>query len=362
MRICLLRIRNLRILEEAELPLEPGLNWLVGANGAGKTSVLEACSLLAAGKSFRISAAGSLLRRGSEKVQVYAELESGLNAARHRVGLERSARSYRARIDGQDAGNLGELFAAVPMVFVEPESGSLISGPAELRRQFLDWGLFHVEPEFLSCWRRYQRALAQRNQALRQQLSRAALTPWTEAVIAHGEPLADLRARQCERLSAALQTRVDALLPGLGQCELVVRRGWPAASPDLVTSLAAVEGQDRRLGYTSVGPHRGSWTLRFGSGLERQQLSRGQAKLLALAAWLAQLEVFQALRGEAPMLGLDDVMAELDSNNQARVIAYLRESGVQALLTRAENFTSAPDLGPLDALFHVEQGRLARRV
>ena len=360
MRIQTLRIQNLRIIEEAELQLEPGLNWLLGANGAGKTSVLEGCSLLASGKSFRNAGNAGLLRQGAERTLVFAELADPA-CKLTRVGLERDQTGYRGRINGEPVRALSELFAHVPMVFVEPDSASLLTGPGELRRQFVDWGLFHVEQDFLSIWRRYQRALQQRNQVLRSGGSAAELNAWTDSLIASGEPLAKMRAEQCQRLQPALATLLPELLPDLGVASFRLRAGW-SAEASLSEALQRATDSDRRLGYTTVGPHRFSWNLHFASGIDRHQLSRGQAKLCALALWLVQLSLFRQRRDQSPLLGLDDVMAELDPRNQLLVVEFLRTLEVQTLLTRAEAPATDSLLLRDGALFHVEQGRVRRQL
>ncbi|MBD8526357.1 DNA replication/repair protein RecF [Pseudomarimonas arenosa] len=360
MRITTLRIENLRIIQEAELRLEPGLNWLVGPNGAGKTSVLEACSLLASGRSFRSVGSSNLLRAGCERSTVFAELVS-VDDRVVRVGLERDANAYRGRVDGVVVRTLSELFSHFPMVFVEPDSGQLLHGPGELRRQFVDWGLFHVEPDFLPIWRRYQRALQQRNSVLRSGGSREELLAWNTGLADDGDRLHHWRVEQIRRIESVLQVTLPVLMPDLGQPELRVRSGW-LQSMSLIEALANAEDSDRRVGYSTVGPHRFGWTLRFKDGTEQQQLSRGQAKLTALALWLVQLQVFRQRREQAPMLALDDVMAELDPNNQRRVVDLLQSSGVQTLLTRADS--AAIDLQSSEKwpVFHVEQGRVQRQL
>ena len=361
MRIQTLRIQNLRIIEEAELQLEPGLNWLLGANGAGKTSVLEACSLLASGKSFRTAGNAGLLRQSAERIVVFAELFENKQSNPTRVGLERDQSSYRGKIDGEPVRALTELFAHVPMVFVEPDSGSLLSGPGELRRQFVDWGLFHVERDFLKTWRRYQRLLQQRNQILRSGGSAAELDSWTDGLAASGETLAIMRADQCQRFEPALDDLLPKFLPDFGQAKLRLRSGW-SAELSLAEALQRAIDSDRRLGYTTVGPHRFSWNLQFASGIDRHQLSRGQAKLCALALWLVQLRLFRQRRGQSPLLGLDDVMAELDPSNQSLVVEFLRAFEVQTVLTRAEGLKTDSDLLRDGALFHVEQGQVRRQL
>ncbi|HEY4356322.1 MAG TPA: DNA replication and repair protein RecF, partial [Acidobacteriaceae bacterium] len=176
MRIERLRIQGLRCLTEAELNLGPSLNVLVGANGAGKTSVLEAMFLLSHARSFRSGARNALMQRECSQLSIYAELEQ--RGRTSHLGLGRRAR-WEARLDGEVV-TLGKMVGECAVVCFEPGSHALIAGSAEERRRYMDWGVFHVEQQFLPAWGRYQRALKQRNALLRsaQRDDKALFEPW----------------------------------------------------------------------------------------------------------------------------------------------------------------------------------------
>src|SRR5579859_3106691 len=165
MRLDSLRISGLRCLGDVSLSLEPGVTVFSGANGAGKTSILEAAFLLSHARSFRSGAKDALLQRGAGAFSVFVELRHDDGRSR-RLGLGRQGVRWDARIDGE-AASLSELVGECAVVCFEPGSHALIAGGAEERRRYLDWGVFHVEHEFISAWRRYQRALKQRNTLLR---------------------------------------------------------------------------------------------------------------------------------------------------------------------------------------------------
>ncbi len=161
MRIEQLRMRGLRCLSDVAIELDPAVNVFVGANGAGKTSVLEAVFLLSHARSFRAGAKDALLQRGAPLLSIFAELRHDDGRA-SRVGLGRSGVRWEARVDGENVA-IGQLVRECAVVCFEPGSHALIAGAAEERRRYLDWGVFHVEHDFLPGWRRYQRALKQRN-------------------------------------------------------------------------------------------------------------------------------------------------------------------------------------------------------
>jgi DNA replication and repair protein RecF len=165
LQLTLLRVRDLRCLAEAELRPDPRLTLVVGPNGAGKSSLVEAIHVLGYGRSFRGRIRDGLVRSGAPALELYAEWKDAGGQA-HRAGLRHGGEKFEARLDGAPAPSLTELCARIAVVTFEPGSHDLIGGGAEHRRRYLDWGLFHVEPEFLPWWRRYARALKQRNAAL----------------------------------------------------------------------------------------------------------------------------------------------------------------------------------------------------
>src|SRR5688572_11302525 len=167
MRITRLDIAGLRRFERVSLAPGPGLNLLIGDNGAGKTSVLEALHLMAYGRSFRGRVRDGLIGTGATAVEVFVEWEEAASARTRRAGLRHGGQAWEGRLDGAPSRHLGDLGAALAVVTFEPGSHALIMGGSEVRRRVLDCGLFHVEPRSLPLWRRYARALKQRNAMLK---------------------------------------------------------------------------------------------------------------------------------------------------------------------------------------------------
>lgn len=355
MRLERLRIQGLRCLHEVDLALAPGINVFVGANGAGKTSVLEAVFLLSHARSFRSGAREALLARGAARLSVFAELRQGADRLL-RLGLGREASRWEARIEGEGA-SLGDLIAECAVTCFEPGSHALIAGAAEERRRFLDWGVFHVEHGFLEAWRRYQRALKQRNSLLRAGTDTGSSTymPWELELSRLATEIDRLRRAYLDRLRTSLQVGAAALVPELGVLELRYRQGWPD-DRSLHEQLEAQRGRDLARGHTSLGAHRADWSLAFEHAPQREHLSRGQEKLAALGCMLAQAQLYADQHGDWPVICLDDLASELDEAHQGAVIAQLAACGAQVLVTG----TSLPESlrGLPHRLFHVEQGRV----
>jgi DNA replication and repair protein RecF len=352
-----LQIRQLRCLADAELVPQPGLNVLVGANGAGKSSVVEAIHLLGYGRSFRGRVSDGLVRTGAPHLEVYAEwLDRG--GAGHRAGLRHAGSRWEARLDGAPAPSLTELCAQIAVVTFEPGSHDLIAGGAEHRRRYLDWGLFHVEQEFLPQWRRYSRALKQRNVLLKSSPSPTALDPWDRELAEAGERLTRLRQDYLDQLEAFVAEQAQAFLSELGRASLEFRPGWKRDDVSLADALLLGRDRDLALGYTGSGPHRADWRVDFSGLPGKEALSRGQEKLTALACILGQASAFADRNGAWPLVCLDDLASELDLRHQAQVLERVGRSQAQVLLTG----TQVPEIlrsgDTVFALFHVEQGNI----
>lgn len=171
--IRLFRASNFRCLEAAELKLSPTYNLIYGANASGKTSILEALAYLGRGKSFRGTSTANLIRHGESEFVLFAEIEQAGRSVT--VGVRNSREGLQVRIGGEDDGGAAALAEALPLQVIDPEVHNLIAGGPEQRRRFLDWLAFHVEHDHLLVWRRFRRALKQRNAALKAKSSGAAI-------------------------------------------------------------------------------------------------------------------------------------------------------------------------------------------
>jgi DNA replication and repair protein RecF len=344
-----LTVEDLRCLQRAELSLHPGRNLIWGANGAGKTSLLEAMFLLGRGRSFRTRQSERLIRRERDRLIVFGHSDSvpvgGIGVQVSKTG------GTEAKVGGAFVRSLAELAQAFPVQIVDPGVHRLIEEGAAIRRRWLDWAVFHVEQGFVDNWVRYSRTLRQRNAALKS--GAADFSVWNPELIRTGELLAESRRACLEALQPFWRDSVSALV-GM-EVELGYSRGW-AQDRTFAEALAASADRDRSHGVTCSGPHRADVAIRVGGRLARDTLSRGQQKLVAVAMTLSQLELVRKVTGVVPTLLLDDPAAELDSERLAAFIERVERLNAQLIVTAL-----SPDAGvfsPPDRVFHVEHGNV----
>jgi DNA replication and repair protein RecF len=349
-----IKINNLRNVAAAEIEANPVLNFLVGDNGAGKTTVLEALIVLAKGRSFRSGQITSLLGPVADRFMVTATIQGHDGRTEH-LGVERSADQWRARRNREDVKNLGDLAESLPLVLLEPNSHLLISGPPDGRRRYLDWGVFHVEHSFLSIWRRYARAVKQRNAALRSREEGMvkSLDPLLSDL---GEQIHQFRLDQVEKLQERLPKLLGELAPGLDEIGLRYLKGW--TGDELRLALEQAYERDFERGATGPGPHRADLGFDAGNRPARDSLSRGEMKITAAALMMAQAGSI-AETGSNPVLLLDDLASEFDAGHRANVIRCGLASEAQIWVTGTALDSQLLELAPQSSVFHVEQGRVS---
>lgn len=343
-------ITDLRCIEQAELQTPDGLTLLWGDNGSGKTSILEAMFLLGRGRSFRTRNNERLIRRGTDHLRVIGRVSGELGSPLV-LGFEASRSSTVARIAGRPAQSLAELSQAFPVQVIEPGVHRLVEEGGYRRRRWMDWAVFHVEPQFIDTWVRYTRALKQRNAALKSDSSQAAI--WDPELSRLGELIAESRRTFLERLQPYWREAVTAL-SGL-DVELHYLRGWNLEH-SLAQALAASRARDELRQLTHSGPHRADVTVRLHGRPAREVLSRGQQKLVAVAMTLAQLRLLQDQTQTTPTLLLDDPAAELDGERLERFIGEVLKLRCQLVVTSLHSESRL--FGTPDRTFRVVQGRV----
>lgn len=355
MRIVRLDLHNIRAIREAQLLPAGRLNFLSGENGSGKSSVLEALHVLGFGRSFRGRVRDGLIRENMPALQIFCEWQD-VNNQTQKAGLKHAGGDWQAKLNGEEVGQLGDLCAAFAVSIFEPNSHILVSGSSEYRRRFLDWGLFHVEQSYLELWRRYARALKQRNALLKQKNPVSLLDTWDFELAEAAAPLLWYRRNYLDGLLPYLQQVSEQLLPTFGALSFEFFPGWKNEQMTLADALLLNRDRDLSLGHTSVGPHRADWKLYFSNKSKTEAYSRGQAKTLALTCLLAQARHFQEARGESPVMLLDDFASELDGKHRGRVLDELETTGAQVFMTGVE--LPAEMRGREVRVFHVEHGRI----
>ena len=352
-----LGIEDFRCIQTAELDLHGRCNLISGENASGKTSLLEAIFVLGRGRSFRTARAETLIRSGRPAFQLTAKIRGG--ATLRPLGLRLDKDGMEARFAGRPVAGLAELATVLPAQAIDPEVHRLIEGGPQERRRFLDWGVFHVEPNFVEHWRRYQRALRQRNAALRAGQSPGVVRAWDPELLEAGHVVAQFRARYLE----ALKPHVAAVAEGLlgAPLEISLHQGW-AAERSLSESMEAAWPKDLERGLTHAGPHRADVSVRFAGAPARDRISRGQQKLAAAALLLGQLRCDAEQGSGVAALLVDDPAAELDAAHLERLLAAIVELPAQLFVTALDPANPALAILPEGHGFHVEHGVVTRLI
>jgi DNA replication and repair protein RecF len=356
-----LELRNLRNIQSAELEPGPGFNLFFGDNGSGKTTVLEGLYLLAMGRSFRSHIQKSLVTEGESEATVFGQTAEGLS-----LGVARPLRGAQSlRIGGRKAEGLAELSQSLPLQLINAETFQILEGSPSERRRFLDWGVFHVEHRFIDSWRRTRVALQNRNSLLRQEARPAEIEPWTIELVKSAELMDEQRRVYIDKLKELITAQLaeaagwDTKQP----LEIEYFRGW-GQDTELYSQLEDDLPRDRKYGHTSSGPHRADLRFRFGKVDAAELLSRGQLKLLICLLKIAQAQLLEQQRGMRCIFAIDDLPAELDAHNRARICRQLSDLRAQVFLTSIERpllepeLAAAVGLGNQYRLFHVKHGKI----
>lgn len=352
-RLNIERVRNLKTVALSEL--QP-FNVFYGANGSGKTSILEAIHLLATGRSFRTHIPKHYILHDAQNAVVFAQSSS------EKIGMQKHINGEQVmKVNGDRIATQGQLAKLLPLQHIDPQSTDIIDQGAKPRRQLLDWLMFHVEPEFYHAWQYYSRALKQRNSLLKSQrhLSLESLEPWNKMLGEYGEILHSQRVAIVEQWNVFFQQDLHYLLPNLS-VELQYIAGFHTEH-GLLHDLCIHHQKDVDRRYTEYGPHRADLRLKTPNGEADIVLSRGQKKLLIIALKLSQIAMLHACNKETVVL-LDDLTAELDLAAQQRLIERLSQLGSQVFITTLEHESVQKHLHDLSIshqLFHVENGQVA---
>ena len=357
MKLSRLHGENFRNLTNISVDLDSSINLFFGANGSGKTSLLEAVYVLSTGRSFRGVKVDPITQRGGDYYLVSGEVYSPKDGVLS-LGIRRDTDGSRTmRVNGSAETRVSEFARHLPTLILGPDSVELLRGPPPDRRKFLNQGVFHVEPSFNHLWRQGVRALQQRNNLLRQErVVEEDIAPWTKQLV-------DL----CEQIHEQRQCYFDRFLPvftdtyrfllNLEGVKCTYRKGWDASKTLDEVYQDQIESDCLRK-YTQSGFQRADLRFTCDGVPVSQVCSRGELKLLAWSAILAQGKVLNEFSAQ-PVYLVDDLIAELDVKHQQAVAKLLEEQGGQVLATGTdENLLKALWDNGYSKLFHVEHGSI----
>lgn len=367
MALTQLQINHVRNLQEVRLQDLQRINVFFGCNGSGKTSVLESIHLLGMARSFRGSSIKSLITHEEHSCTVYGKTTLPYSTAgigspglgglplgvqRNRVG------EAQIKIGGKVVRTVAELAEQLPLQVITADSFGLLTGSPGARRQYLDWGVFHVEQQFFGQWQHFQRSIKQRNNLLRRgKVSDQELAVWTRDLAQTGTAINEYRKDYFRTLSPRFKEIMARLAPSLDALELRYQQGWDrqlSYAEALQHGLSA----DLEQGYTHSGPQRADIRVMSGGQLAAEILSRGQQKLVVCGLKLAQGQLMaQQGRGTCTYL-IDDLPSELDYRHSVLVCDLLASMEAQVFITciDQQDIRSVwPGTGEFE-MFHVEQG------
>ena len=365
MSVAKLTTYNFRNLSSVAIDLHPKLNFFVGDNGSGKSSLLEAIFFIGHGKSFRTTKLEHLASYESDNFVVSIKDDNDLQ-----LGLSKNIDSGLTliKINGERHARLSELAKNIAVQIVTPESFKLFFGGPKERRRFIDLGMFHVKHDFSKQWREFNRVLKQRNACLRNHLDDSTLDYWTNIFCQLSENVAQIRSHYVAGLIAELPYWLAILLPNIADKVTVqYLQGWPQKK-SLLEALHDSHEREQAYGYTLYGAHKFDVEFLIAKQPLESQLSRGQQKLFLLALTFAQAKLIARVKRVKPILLIDDIGAELDSNSRHALSNATSKLDCQVVITAIEESVLRPFINDLSVInnkgsdnnnyhmFHVKHG------
>ncbi|MEW6510399.1 MAG: DNA replication/repair protein RecF [Bacteroidota bacterium] len=377
MMLSAIRFSNFRNHGATALEFGGGVNALFGANGEGKTNVLEAVSYLSLTKSFYASGDADALQIGKETFEIEGTMVSDLRVA-SQVAVRYQhipSPAKSVRVNGTPTERLSSLIGMFPVVVLSPENNGITFGPPAERRKFVDLTLSQVSRAYLEDVLEYRRTLRQRNRLLADARIRGRmpdaelLEPWTLGLAQYGGRIAHRRRLFAEEFRSYMHNAYRDVAAGGEEPEMVYRCGFPADRADgaeamsacMMTALEQGRNEEIKRGITLSGPHRDELALTLNGMSVQRFASQGQHKTFLVALKVAEFFYVRERRGEIPLFLLDDVFSELDARRAQRILAMAADVG-QCMITATDDaiFRTTLQWGDTHRRFTVERGTCTR--
>ena len=353
-----LQIQNTRNLTNTRIHPSANINLIIGPNASGKTSILEAIYLLSRARSFRTPRTQEVIQHDKPSLLVTAGLRNARGAI-IKTGIEKTADRTVIHYNGENIKKISVQAKNTPVVLIAPDVNSLVLSPPKQRRNWLDWTMFHVEPNYLDGWRNYYKALRQRNKSLSGPPgSFDAISAWEQIMAVNAERITSQRQEILIKIQHNLDVIGNNLLPFKAQ--ICLDRGWPAAQP-ILGCLESNRTKDRHAGFTRNGIHSSDICFSVNNRPLAVVCSRGQIKLFLILLFISQARTIEIMTGEQPLYLIDDYGAEIDAHSRDLVLNLLESLNVQAFLTATEPVFTGPPRNRVK-MFHVERGGVVKVV
>jgi DNA replication and repair protein RecF len=310
-----LQLRDFRCFQSMAVEFSIGFNFIVGANGLGKTTLLEGACVLLRLQSQRSASLAPAVRAGERSFVVVGKVDE------HVLQFSYSPLRRKAAFDGIEQHDHAEYLRLARVVSFANHDLDLVRGPAEIRRRYLDFIGSQADSRYRPALRAYERALRSRNALLKSPRPRVReLNAYADPLVRAGSLLREMRAALVDRLKPFAIASQKAIS---GESEVLDVEYAPGCEEDFATHLMRVRSEDERLRVTTVGPHRDDLVLRVQTMPAAQFASEGQQRTIALALKLAQAQVFTENSDNAPLLLIDDIFGELDTTRRHALLAHL---------------------------------------
>lgn len=349
-----LEIKNLRILNNVCIEPSTKLNVIFGSNGSGKTSLLEAIHFLSLGRSFRTRRSHQLIKHDNEEFVVFGTIQSHKEKL-IKIGVRISGKTKQIKKDGVEIKSVTEVVRELPMLIINPDIHKLIEEGPKYRRQFLDWGVFHVEQNFPQQWKKYSQVLRQRNASLRERLPRQEIVIWDQELVETAKKIDEWRKTYLDDLNPII---LDLLKDQKHLKDLQIKfySGWKDQE-DFAQVIKECWQTDKETGFTNYGPHKAELKFSVDSRIAKQVVSRGQQKVLASLLRLAQIRLMEKTSAAKATIMFDDLPAELDEDFRNQLVSLFLDTDSQLFFTTVDQRLLndvAKDNG--GKMFHVKQG------
>lgn len=334
MSLIQLNFQGLRNLIPLEMRPSSRINIISGPNGSGKTSLLEGIHILGMGRSFRTRQLKNAIQADQPYMTLYGRLRGEPEVS---IGVRRlrAQRELELRLRGDKGVRLAELVEAMPLQLINPDAFRLLEGSPAGRREFFDWGVFHVKQHFLEAWKRTRRAVKHRNALLRRgRIDPQEMAAWEQELALWGELVDSLRFEWFSEFLPVFEETLNVLLP-LPGLKLNYARGWDKQKT-LAEVLQDNRLTDQQMGFTQQGPQRADLRIRLNKQPAIEVLSRGQQKLVVSALKLAQGRFLERTAQRHCIYLIDDLPAELDEQHRQRFCQLLEEMQCQVFITSVD--------------------------
>ena len=334
--IGLINLRSIKLIQFK--PCE-SLNFILGPNNAGKTTILESISLASSSKSFKGVDLESLVNNESKNFQISLKIIQ--NTLKSTITIEKKLNASKKLLINEKLSSTKQSLLLLPVLSMNFGYQNIFTQSSEHRRSFIDWGVFHVEHEHYNALKDYNRVLLSRNKALKTK-NCDLVSPWTNKLIELATKISKRREDYFDTLRQSfsgilerINKETSGMYQDIAKAELSFLKGWDG---DLSDSLETNLNRDIALGYTSVGPHRAELISSTASGSIKDMASMSSQVILNLCLTLAQSETFHVEHKYKPILLMDDLFFGIDNKNLEVVIKLLNESEQQCFLSAPNSF------------------------